>query len=148
MLSFLGLATYYRRFIKDFAKVARPLHQLTENNRVFNWNKQCDSAFEQLNRKLCDAPLLAYPIRGKTFVLDTDASNCRAGAVLSQQVDGEKKVQAYYSRGLAKLKRNYCVTRKELLAIVSVTKHFHKYLYVPIMQHSGGYQNSRSQKDR
>ena len=80
---FLGLATYYRRFVKDFAKVARPLHQLTENNRVCNWSKQCDSAFEQLKRELCYAPLLAYPIRGKTFVLDTDASNCEIGAVLS-----------------------------------------------------------------
>ena len=50
--SFLGLATYYRRFVKNFAEVARPLHQLTENNRVFNWSKQCDSAFEQLKREL------------------------------------------------------------------------------------------------
>ena len=127
--SFLGLATYYRRFVKDFAKVARPLHQLTEKDRVFNWNNLCNSAFEKLKNDLCDAPLLAYPVRGKMFVLDTDASNNGIGAVLSQHINEEEKVLAYYSRGFAKPERNYCVTRKELLAIVNSTKHFHKYLY-------------------
>ena len=85
--------------------------------------------FELLKRELCEAPLLAYPVQGAPFVLDTDASNCGIGAVLSQQINGEEKVLAYYSRGLTKPERNYCVTRRELLAVICATKHFHKYLY-------------------
>ena len=59
--AFLGLASYYRRFVKDFAKIARPLHRLTEANRKFTWDSQCQNAFDSLRQKLVSAPVLALP---------------------------------------------------------------------------------------
>ena len=72
---------------------------------------------------------LHYPVPGKPFILDTDASNVGIGAVLSQEIDGQEVPVAYYSKALTKPERNYCVTRREMLALVSALKHFHKYLY-------------------
>lgn len=127
--SFLGLASYYRRFIKGFANTARSLHQLTEKGRPFLWTDMCDKSFEELKGALCKAPVLRYPKPGQKFILDTDASNHGIGAVLSQVTDGEEAPVAYFSKTLSKAERNYCVTRKELLAVILATKHFHKYLY-------------------
>jgi len=127
--SFLGLCSYYRRFVRGFANVAAPLHRLTENNRVFLWTSECDVAFHRLKQVLSQAPVLAYPTSEGAFVLDTDASNTGIGAVLSQKQGEEEKVIAYFSRSLTKSERQYCVTRKELLALVAAVRHFHHYVY-------------------
>ena len=127
--SFLGLVSYYRRFIEGFAQIARPLHHITEKGRPFKWTTECQEAFEALKHRLISSPILAYPIQGKEFIIDTDASGFAIGAVLSQvQEDGEH-VLAYGSRALTKQERNYCVTRKKLLAIVYFVKKYHHYLY-------------------
>ena len=123
------MCAYYRRFIFQFAKVARPLHQLTEKNRPFVWDDHCQSAFVELKRLLTSSPILAYPVVGLPYLLDTDASSESLGSVLSQVQDGQERVICYYSRSFTKPERNYCVTRKELLAIVDSVKHFHHYLY-------------------
>ncbi|GFX28108.1 retrovirus-related Pol polyprotein from transposon 297 [Trichonephila clavipes] len=78
---------------------------------------------------LTSSPILIYPQPDKPFILDTDASNESVGAVLYQEIDGQKRVVAYWSKCLSKPERNYCVTRKELLAIVKAIEHFHHYLY-------------------
>lgn len=83
--SFLGLCSYYRRFVRGFANIAAPLHRLTENGRAFVWTSECDVAFQRLKQVLSQAPVLAYPISAGAFVLDTDASNTGIGAVLSQK---------------------------------------------------------------
>jgi hypothetical protein len=127
--SFIGLCTYYRRFVPGFANVAKSLHELTKKDKAFQWNQEREEAFQELKRRLCTAPVLAYPVPGKTFIVDTDASNDGIGGVLSQEINGQEKVIAYYSKVLSKPERNYCVTRKELLAIMESVKHFHKYLY-------------------
>src|SRR3978361_1159279 len=127
--SFLGLCTYYRRFVEGFANVAAPLHKLTEDKATYNWSGECDVAFRRLKSALCSSPVLAYPQTKGKFILDTDARNTCIGAVLSQEQDGEERVIDYFSRVLTKPERNYCVTRKELLAIVKAVDHFHKYLY-------------------
>lgn len=126
--SFLGICTYYRRFVEGFADIAAPLHKLTEANNTFAWNQKCEDSFRRLKAALCSSPILAYPKRQGQFILDTDASNIGIGAVLSQVQDGEEKVIEYYSKILTKPERNYCVTRKELLAIVKSVDHFHWYL--------------------
>jgi hypothetical protein len=96
---------------------------------VFDWSEQCNEAFEELKRLLTAAPVLAYPIASERFTLDTDASERGIGTVLSQEKNGKERVVAYFSRSLSKRERNYCVTRKELLAVVKATEKFHYYLY-------------------
>ena len=127
--SFLGLCSYYRRFVKGFADIAKPLHKLTELEREFLWTSECQSAFEVLKETLVTAPVLGFPDTGKPFTLDTDASGVGLGAVLSQEHDGVECVIAYYSRCLSKEERRYCVTRRELLAVVASVRHFHHYVY-------------------
>ncbi|GFX56117.1 hypothetical protein TNCV_3062031 [Trichonephila clavipes] len=83
----------------------------------------------KLKEALTSSPILIYPQPDKPFILDTDASNESVGAVLSQEIDGQERVVAYWSKCLSKPERNYCVTRKELLAIVKAIEHFHHYLY-------------------
>ena len=74
VMKFLGLASYYRRFIRKFAEIARPLHRLTEKGRPFKWTTECDTAFAELKLRLCSTPVLTYPDFSLPFILDTDAS--------------------------------------------------------------------------
>ena len=127
--SFVGLCTYYRRFVKQFAQIASPLHQLTRKGARFEWSATCQVAFDSLKRALVEAPVLPYPDPASPYLLDTDASAEGLGAVLSQVKDGKECVVAYYSAKFTDPEKNYCVTRKELLAIVKSTEHFHPYLY-------------------
>ena len=126
---FWGLASYYRWFVRDFATIAKPLHRLTEKNSTFEWSVECQEAFVTLRRCLCTAPVLAFPRFDQPFLLDTDASNSGIGGVLSQLDDeGVEHVVAFASRTLSKSERRYCVTRRELLAVVVFTQHFRPYL--------------------
>ena len=127
--SFLGFCSYYRKFIKGFSLIAKSLFVLTENQVKFEWNLSCEEAFNKLKGKLVSSPILSFPEEHGQFILDTDASNHGIGAVLSQVQNGSKKVIAYFSRVLNKAERNYCITRRELLAIVASVKSFHHYLY-------------------
>lgn len=126
--SFLGLCTYYRRFVENFSHIAAPLHKLTELKVAFVWSPEHDRAFCRLKSELCSSPILASPLEEGMFILDTGDSSFGVGAILSQLQDAQEKVTQYYSRILSKPERNYCVTRKELLAIVKSVDHFHKYL--------------------
>ena len=127
---FLGFANYYRRFIKNFAEIARPLHKLTERGAAqFQWTPECQRSFDLLRNLLSSPPILVYPDFTKPFILDTDASNEGIGAVLSQlDAQGKERVVAYGSRVLSKAERNYCATRKELLAVVTFIIYFRPYL--------------------
>jgi hypothetical protein len=126
--SFMGLCSYYKRFIPDFSAIARPLIRLTEKNVQFQWSNDERGAWELLKGKLTTAPILAYPDPKLPFILDTDASEYGIGAVLSQIQGGVERVISYGSRSLSKQERRYCVTRKEMLACVFFVKHFHHYL--------------------
>ncbi|UYV83713.1 K02A2.6-like [Cordylochernes scorpioides] len=128
-LRLFGNGLYYRIFVPGFSNIARPLHRLTESGRLFSWTIDCERAMDKLKQALSSPPMLAYPDPGEPFILDTDASNTGIGAVLSQTQDGVERVIAYFSKTLSKPERNYCVTRRELLAIVKSIEHFHHYLY-------------------
>ena len=119
--SFLGLCSYYRRFISNFAAKAKPLNKLTEKGVNFRWTEECQASFDSLRHALISAPILAHPDFSQPFILDTDASDVAIGAVLSQVQNGMEKVIAFASRTLSKAERKYCVTRKELLAVVYFT---------------------------
>ena len=82
MRSFLGLCSYYRRFVSKFAEIARPLHKLCEKYAAFNWTDICEEAFTRLKEVLTSPPILGYPIIKSKFILDTDASDKALGAVL------------------------------------------------------------------
>jgi len=115
---FIGLCNYYRRFVKDFAKIAKPLHNLTRKNIKFLWTNECENAFKELKKRLITSPILLHPDITKPFIVECDASNYAIGAVLSQRdKDNNLHPVAYYSRSLLNAEINYTITDKELLAI-------------------------------
>ena len=124
---FLGLASYYRRYIQNFSNVAAPLYSLIQANTTFSWNENCTNAFETLKQCLTEAPVLAYPsfhCNATEFVPQTDTSAIGLGAVLEQ--DGHPV--AYASRSLTSAECNYSVIQRECLAIIFVLKQFRHYL--------------------
>lgn len=127
--SFLGLAGYYRRFIKDFAKIAKPLNALFKEGVEYCWSAAQEEAFSTLKNMLTSQPILQYPDFSKEFLLTTDASTEALGAVLSQGELGKDKPIAYASRTLNNAERNYSTTQQELLAIVWAVKQFRPYLW-------------------
>jgi hypothetical protein len=96
--SFLGLCTYYRRFISGFADITKPLTKLTEEKRTYEWSTETETAFQALEEALCTAPVLGYPRPGQKFIVDTDSSNVGRGGVLSQVQYGRERVVAYFSK--------------------------------------------------
>jgi len=127
--SFLGLIGYYRRFIPDFAKVAKPLNNLLKKDIHFEWTQDQQNAFEKLKEIITTEPILQYPDFGKEFILTTDASKIALGAVLSQGKVGQDKPIAYASRTLNSAEQHYSTTELELLSILWATDHFRPYLY-------------------
>ena len=128
---FVGLASYYRRFVPGFAKIAAPLHALTKKDVPFEWTQECEAAFCKLKELLITAPVLAYPRFGhdKEFILETDASGIGLGAVLSQkQDDGHLHPIAYASRSLNPHEKNYCISELETLGLVWAVRYFRPYL--------------------
>lgn len=125
----MGLASYYRRFVLGFANIARPLHRICDKGAKFSWSTEQEEAFQTLKEALMSSPILAFPQANLPFILDTDASHYAVGAVLSQKVNDREQVIAYMSKALNKHEISYCVTRKELLAVVRGLKNFHSYLY-------------------
>jgi len=147
--SFLGFCSYYRRYIPGIAEISAPLCKLTQKQQKFNWTEECEASFEQLKAALINSPVLAYPRDDGLYILDTDASDEAVGAVLSQiqppsedfekwscrkktclekTHGGEEKVISYASRVLTRAEKNYCVTRRELLAVVTFIKQYRHFL--------------------
>ena len=142
--SFLGFVSYYRRFIPNFSKVAKPLNTLLQNlegtskqKKKFklNWGPEQQEAFETLQRLCTEAPILADADFKTPFILHTDASSDGLGAVLYQYQDNQKRVIAYASRSLSPSERNYPAQKLEFLALKwAITDRFHEYLYVAEFQ--------------
>jgi len=140
---FLGFIGFYRRFIQDFAKIARPLHNLLggpikkrrgkqkhKPQPVFHWGQTEQEAFEQLIHRCCTAPVLAYADYNKPFIVHTDASKDGLGAVLYQVQDGIERAVAYASRSLTASEKNYPAHKMEFLALKwSIVDKFHDYLF-------------------
>lgn len=125
---FLGLAGYYRRFIPNFAEIAKAITALTKKDVKFRWGEEQEKSFNQLKSALCSDSVLVYPDFEKGFILATDASNTALGAVLSQEYEGEERPVAYASRQMNSAERNYSTTERELLAVVWATQQFRCYL--------------------
>ena len=122
--SFLGLAGYYRRFIPDFSKIAKPMTRLLQKDEKYNWTLECETAFHTLRTLLTTAPVLAQPDIEKPFDVFCDASGIGLGCVLMQ----EGRVIAYASRQLRKHEVNYPTHDLELAAVVHALKIWRHYL--------------------
>ncbi|CAB5211330.1 unnamed protein product [Rhizophagus irregularis] len=125
--SFLGLCSYYRKFMENFSKIAKPLTSLVKKETEFIWGKEQQKAFDTLKEKLTKYPILQYPNYEKEFILITDTSGDGIGAILSQKDEkGREIVIAYASRNLQGAEKRYPITELECLAVIWGVKHFHK----------------------
>ena len=123
--SFLGLAGYYRRFVKGFSVIASRLTKLLRKGVMFEWSDKCQNSFEQLKEMLVEALVLTQPTSGKEYTLYSDASGIGLGCVLMQ----DEKVVAYASRQLKPHEQNYPTHDLELVAVVFALKIWRHYLY-------------------
>jgi hypothetical protein len=121
---FLGLAGFYRRFVRHFAILAKPLTQLLKKHQLFVWTEEHQKAFEALQQALCSAPVLGIPNFAKAFYIETDACQSGVGAVLLQ--DGHPL--AYVSKPLGPKTQGLSIYEKEYLAILIVVEHWRSYL--------------------
>lgn len=127
--SFLGFANYYRRFIKDFSKIANPLTELTKKERKFIWAPNVQKAFEQLRNAILSEPVLVMFDPNKEIELETDSSDFALGGQIGQRDDqGKLHPIAFYSHKLHGAELNYPIYDKEFLAIVNCFKEFRHYL--------------------
>jgi len=130
LMSFTQLASYYRRFVKDFATVAAPLNEARKKNAVWKWGPEQQAAFDQLRSALSTAPVLSYPRLDQPFRLYTDASGYGLGAVLAQDADdGTERVVCFASRSMITEEKNYAATHKECLAVIWALRRFRQYLW-------------------
>ncbi|KAM1302527.1 hypothetical protein ACFX2H_013448 [Malus domestica] len=126
--SFLGHAGFYRRFIKDFSKIAQPLCRLLQKEVAFEFDDACSTAFKQLKEALTSAPIITPPDWSLPFELMCDASDYAIGAVLGQRKNKQPHIIYYASRTLNDAQLNYSTTEKELLAVVFALDKFRSYL--------------------
>ncbi|RVW77825.1 Transposon Ty3-I Gag-Pol polyprotein [Vitis vinifera] len=125
---FLGHAGFYRRFIKDFSKISKPICELLVKDAKFVWDEKCQKSFEELKQFLTTAPIVRAPNWKLPFEVMCDASDLVMGAVLGQREDGKPYVIYYASKTLNEAQRNYTTTEKELLAVVFALDKFLAYL--------------------
>ncbi|GJR45206.1 reverse transcriptase domain-containing protein [Tanacetum coccineum] len=126
--SFLGHAGFYRRFIQDFSKIARPMTRLLEKDTPFFFSKECIEAFQTLKKKLTEAPILVAPDWDLPFELMCDASDFAIGAVLGQRKTKHFQPIHYASKTMTDAQAHYTTTEKELLAVVYAFEKFRPYL--------------------
>ena len=109
----VAMGSYYRRYVKNFATIVRPMVELTKKGRKFIWSQECEAAFEELKKTLTSTDIMGYPLNdAEDFVLDVDASDMGIGGILHQVQNGRERVIAYASRSLNKAAKNYCITEK------------------------------------
>lgn len=126
--SFIGLASWYRRFVPSFSAVLFPITQLLQKNGKFVLSSECDNAFKTVKECLVSAPLLSCPDFSLPFTVQTDSSDFGLGAVLSQQTSDGEKVVCYLSPSLTKAERKYSTTEKELLCVVWALEKLRPYI--------------------
>ncbi|GJS92856.1 reverse transcriptase domain-containing protein [Tanacetum coccineum] len=126
--SFLGHAGFYRRFIKDFSKISRPMTHLLEKNTPFIFLEDCILAFQTLKKKLTEAPILIAPNWDQPFEIMCDASDYAIGAVLGQRIEKHFRPIHYASKTMTEAETNYTTTEKEMLAVVYAFEKFRSYL--------------------
>lgn len=126
---FIGLASWYRRFISNFSSIVSPITELLKGKiKKFEWSKEADAAFLKLKSALVSAPVLANPDFSRPFVIQTDASDIGIGAVLVQEYEEGEKVISYMSQKLTSTQRKYNVAERECLAVLTALDKFRPYI--------------------
>ena len=125
---FLGFLNFYRRFVQNFAQIARPLNALTSVKKEFEWTPECQEAFQKLKDTITSAPSLAMPTDADPYRVETDGSGIGIGAILSQKHDGIWHPVAFISRSLNDAERNYHAADLEMLAIIFALTEWRHYL--------------------
>ena len=126
---FLGMAGFYRTFIRKFADIAAPLNNLTRDNVVFKWTDECTQAFRELKACLISEPVLAFPRLGEVFVVEVDASDVGFGGVLTQEGrDSQYHPVAYFSDAVKSSQHHWAPGTKEAFALVLAVRHWYVYL--------------------
>ena len=123
----MGFVNFYRRFIRDFSKIARPLHELT-GKQPWRWGPEQQQAFDDLRKALCEGPVLAIPRDDAPFRVEADCSQYTMGGVLAQLIEGKLHLIAYRSQSLSPVERNYEIHDRELLAIMRALEDWRQYL--------------------
>jgi hypothetical protein len=126
--AFLGMVNYYRQFIRDLAKIAKPLYRLSSDKQPWHWTDLEETSFTRLKAALVEAPVLTHPDWNLPFILQTDASDVAIAAVLAQRQGDQEKVVAFASKTLQPAERNYSATERECLAVVHWIEFFRCYL--------------------
>ena len=126
--AFLGLASYYRRFVRDFSRIAAPLHELTKADTTFEWTPQTSEAFTRLKEVLTANILLPFPDFASPFIIDCDASDVGMGAVLSQHLQGVERPISLESRKFTDAERKWHIREKEALAILYGLTKFRRFI--------------------
>ena len=122
---FLSFINFYQQFIKGFAQIARPLHDLTKKDQPWTWGDTKQRAFKMLKKLVMSEPVLAHANQTKAFRMETDTLNYAYGAVLSQKQDtGKRHPVAYMSKSMTPVEQNYNIGDKEALAIVKPLQHW------------------------
>ena len=125
---FLGHAGFYRRFIKEFSKISRPLCRLLEKDAKFDFDESCKSAFEEIKSRLVLTPIMLTPNWNKEFEIMCDVSDYAMGAVLGQRTDKIFKAIYYASKTFNEAQENYSTTEKEMLAMIFACEKFRPYI--------------------
>ena len=125
---FLGLCSYYQRYVKDFSAHAAPLHELTKKDNPYVWVDRKQASFDFLKKALTTAPDLVMSCDEGTYVLDVDANDRAMGAILQQEQESMLRVIGYASRIFNTCEKKYCITHKELAAIIFGLKPYRQYL--------------------
>ena len=126
--SFLGHAGFYRRFIRDFSKVSRPLCRLLEKDTKFKFDESCQRSFEVIKSRLVEAPIMEKPDWNKEFEIMCDASDYAMGDVLGQRTDKVFRAIYYVNKTFNEAQENYSTTEKEMLTIIFACEKFRPYI--------------------
>jgi len=126
---FLGFGNFYRRFIRSYSNIARPMNKLLQKNRQFEWTPEVQKAFDELKKRFTDEPVLMMPNTTKPFQIECDASKYASGAVLSQlDINGDRHPCTFILKTFSPTERNYEIYDQELLSVIRVLTEWRHYL--------------------
>lgn len=126
--AFIGMCSFFRRFIHQFASIAAPITALTKKDTPFEWTKECEDAMNTLKKALTSAPILSAPRLGRPFIIETDSSGKGTAAVMKQEQEGQERIIAYASRTLTKHESRYPAIELEALGLVFAVGKFRPYI--------------------